>query len=109
MSQKIMIDFAFGDPDKEQLVNCFFLPSETTPGAFDFYNPDGELLASGITGTSFQFSFGKGEEWTISELTFAVRGKWHTVPVTGDEEGSFQGQSGGGGAEEERYGEAAGA
>ena len=108
-SERIKIDTVFGDKDKDELKNCFFVET-STPGVFDFYKKDGSLppLASGITsGSSFTFQH-EGHHWRIGDLLdpndfiisnrFAA-GTWHNqvdpLDVEGEgESGTFTAQAG---------------
>lgn len=105
MSNKIKIDTVTGGKDKNDLKGCYFLPSSTVSGAYDFYDTNNNVLASGISGSSFSFSL-SGYTWQIQNLVIsssAASGDWSNddPTITADENGSFQAQAGGGGIEEE--------
>jgi hypothetical protein len=100
MSNKIKIDTVTGDKDKDKLKGCYFLPSTTVSGAYDFFDTNNNSLASGITGTSFSFDLAS-YNWEIFNLVIsntAANGNWrnNNPSITADEEGTFQAQAGGG-------------
>ncbi|MFS8087027.1 MAG: hypothetical protein ACMG6H_15445 [Acidobacteriota bacterium] len=104
MSNKIKIDTVTGGKDKDDLKNCYFLPSTTVTGAYDFYDTNNNTLASAITGTSFTFSL-HNHAWDITNLvisTTAASGDWSNdvASITADEEGTFQAQASTGEPEE---------
>jgi len=105
MSDKIKITTVTGDKDKDDLKNCYFLPSETVSGAYGFYDTNNNLLSSDITGSSFSFSL-NDLNWEITSLvisTTAASGNWSNddPTITADEDGTFQAQVGGGGEPEQ--------
>lgn len=105
MSNKIKIDSVTGGKDKDQLKGCYFLPSSTISGAYDFYDTNNNVLASGISGSSFSFSLGS-YNWQFQSLVISTSnasGNWSNddPTITADESGTFQAQAGGGLDEEE--------
>jgi hypothetical protein len=104
MSNKIKIDTVTGGKDKDKLKGCYFLPSATITGAYDFYDTNNGSLASGITGTSFSFVL-DSHNWDIENLVIspsAASGDWSNdnASITAEEEGTFQAQAGSGEPEE---------
>lgn len=104
MSNKITINTVTGGKDKDDLKNCYFLPSTTVSGSYDFYDTNNNSLATGITGTSFSFTL-DDLDWDISNLVIsdtAASGNWRNndPSITADEEGTFQAQAGSGDPEE---------
>ena len=104
MSNKIKIDTVTGGKSKDELKGCYFLPSTTVSGAYDFFDTNNNSLASGITGTSFSFIL-DSHNWDIENLVIsasAASGDWSNdiASITADEEGTFQAQAGSGEPEE---------
>lgn len=108
MSNKIKIDTVTGGNDKDDLKGCYFLPSTTVSGAYDFFDTNNHSLATGITGTTFPFVL-HGHNWDIENLVIsdtAASGDWSNdhSGITEDEDGTFQAQAGSGEPEERAAG-----
>src|SRR5258705_13932571 len=103
-NKKIKIDNVTGDKDKDDLKNCYFLPTSVT-GTYDFYDTNNNLLASGLTsGTNFSFTLDT-IDWEITNFVIsdtAASGDWsnNNSPAE-DQDGTFQAQAGGGADSEE--------
>jgi hypothetical protein len=103
-NNKIKIDNVTGDKDKDDLKNCYFLPTSVT-GTYDFYDTNNNLLASGLTsGTNFSFTLDT-IDWEITNFVIsdtAASGDWsnNNSPAE-DQDGTFQAQAGGGADSEE--------
>ena len=99
MSSKIKINSVTGGNTKDDLKNCYFLPSTRVSNAYDFYDTNNNSLATGITGTSFTFVL-DGHNWEIENLVIsdtAASGDWsNDASITEGEDGTFQAQAGSG-------------
>ena len=101
MSDKIKIHKVTGGQHKDDLKGCYFLPSSTISGAYDFYDTNNNVLESGVSGGS-DFSFPlSGYSWRILNLVIsltAASGDWRNNAggIEEEEDGTFQAQAGGG-------------
>ena len=88
------------------LFNCYFVPSTEVEGFFNFHDPSGRILATGINDdTPFPFLL-DGIAWTIHKIKIDKRhakGEWrNNVPkFAQSQDGTFQAESGGGADGEE--------
>ena len=99
MSDKIKIDNVHGDPDKDELKHCYFLPAGVT-GQYDFYDTNNNELASALT-TGNNFSFPLDDAiWTITNFVIspsAASGDWSNDNDPANAQGgTFQAQAGSG-------------
>lgn len=101
-----------GDPDKDKLKHCYFLPTAAA-GEYDLYNKDCDLLKTGLrTDIDFDFEHDK-INWKVTEFKIddaAASGHWSNPDeLSNEQNGTFQAESGGGAAEGEGAASAASA
>jgi hypothetical protein len=100
-TNKIKIDHVTGGNNKDELKNCYFEPSSSIPGAYNFYDKNGHELAGGLLpGESFEFEL-DGLIWIIYEWSsdrLHAHGSWKNngPDPTGEQNGTFTAQAGGG-------------
>jgi hypothetical protein len=101
---QIEIKKVTGDPDKDKLKHCYFLPTAAA-GEYDLYNNDCKLLKTGLR-TDIDFEFGHDKTtWKVTDFKIndaIATGSWSTPDeLSNEQNGTFQAESGGGAAEGE--------
>jgi len=105
---KIIIHFVEGGnpADKGNLMDCYFL-AQASPDSYQFFGSGGDHIPTipeflAIDSPGFQF-IRAGMLWTVSDFEIDQRnetgsGRWRNPrrPSTGDDDGHFQAQAGGG-------------
>jgi len=103
-ANEIEIRKVAGDPDKDKLKHCYFLPTSVA-GEYDFFSKDCNLLQSGLK-TKHDFTFTHDKiHWTVTDFEIddtKATGTWSNPDEFANEQnGSFQAESGGGAGEGE--------
>ena len=105
-TNKIKIDHVTGGRNKDDLKNCYFEPSTDLPGAYNFYDKNGDELASDLfPGEPFEFVV-DDLTWVLFDWTAdsqRANGHWRNNGQAGptlEQDGTFTAQAGGGADDE---------